>query len=259
MKTSQLMRHLRWGILNERSSSRGADDRLWPDDLLVDYMNEAYQRMAVEGLMIRDAVTPEVTQFALVEGQRDYVLHPTIVAVLSARIQSSQFDLTRADHGTLASQRRMDEHWWDTAAASTMPPGPTLVFTTDEGLTGVDSNSVEQMTFRVFPLPAAAQAGEIIQMRVIRKPLERMDLSRPDYVPEIPSEWHLAMLDWAAYLALRIVDDDAGAPKRAEEFAERFEALLVKSRNQVLGKLRQGQGFKFGRGGFSWESGNNGW
>lgn len=259
MKTKQLITLLRNGILNDRSNNTGgSSDHLWSDETLATYINEAYFRMATEGLMLRDAATPEVTQFALVAGQRDYPLHQAVVAVLSARVQTAQFDLTRTDHNALSGGRRMTDGLWDGAASTPLQPGQILAFTTDEGLSDTASNAFEQITFRAFPPPGLAQDGEIIQLRVIRKPLDEIDCEQPEYEPELPREWHIRMLDWAAYLALRIVDDDMGAPARAAEFANAFEANVDKSRRQVLSKLQQGQGWGFGRGGFSWETGNYG-
>lgn len=260
MKASQLLSTLRNGILNDRSNNSGSScDHLWPDETLYSYINEAYFRMATEGLMLRDATTPEVTQFALVAGQRDYALHEAVVSVLSARVSTSQFDLSYVDHGTLSGARKPTDNFWNPSSSQPLQPGPPLAFTTDEGLTDTASNAVEQISFRIFPPPAPAQAGQIIQLRVIRKPLDEITSGNPDYEPELPREWHMRMLDWAAYLALRIVDDDQGAPKRAAEFAQMFEVNVMKQRKQVLSKLRQGQGWAFGRGGYAWETGNNGW
>lgn len=259
MKSERLLYHLRNNILNDRSNNvGGSSDRLWTDETLIDYINEAYVRMAAEGLMLRDAVTPEVTQVQLVYHQRDYTLHESVVSVLSARPEKSQFDLTATDHGTLGSQRQVTEHFWDPSRARQLQPGRPLAYTTDEGLM-TTVNGSQRMTFRIFPKPGEHEDGEIIRLRVIRKPLGRFEIDNPDYEPEIPREWQLPMLDWAAYLALRIVDDDAGAPARAADFAARFEESVIKAKNQVLAKLRQGQGWGFGRGGFSWETGNNGW
>ena len=259
MKAKRLLHHLRHGILNDRSNNVGpSSDHLWPDEDLIDYMNEAYRRMAVEGIMLRDAVTPEVTQLTLVEGQRDYPLHEAVVSVLSARVSSTQFDLASSDHSTLAAKRRPSDGWWNPSYSQSLPPGMPLVYSTDEGMLDTASNSLEQMTFRILPIPDSVAAGEVILLRVIRKPLTWFSCEDLEYEPELPREWQMPMLDWAAYLALRIVDDDAGAPARAAEFQASFEANVIKSRNQIIAKLKQGQGWGFGRGGFSWETGN-GW
>lgn len=260
MKARDLLYVLRRGILNDRSNNAGASsDLLWDDELLITYMNEAYRRMAVEGLMLRDAITPEVTQVAMVAGQRDYALHEAVVSVLSARPQNSQFDLTRSDHPTLSSAPTINERMWDPEVTSNVQPSAPRAFTTDEGMQDMASGSLEQITLRLLPIPGTAQNGQILQLRVIRKPLVMFSSAWMDMTPELPEEWHMPMLDWAASLALRIVDDDAGSPARAAEFASTFEANVAKARNQILGKLNQGTGWQFGRGGFTWGNSNGWW
>jgi hypothetical protein len=81
------------------------------------------------------------------------------------------------------------------------------------------------------------------------------DLSTPgNDVTFVPSDHHIEMLDWAAYLALRIVDQDAGNPKRAADFAASFEQHVQDARKLVLRKLGTPPRWGFGRGGFSWGS-----
>lgn len=260
MKARELLHILRHGILNDRSNNVGASsDRLWDDELLITYMNEAYRRMAVEGMMLRDAVTPEVTQVSMVAGQRDYALHEAVVSVLSVRPANSQFDLTRADHPTLSSAPSINERLWDPEITSNVQPSAPRAFTTDEGMQDMSSGSLEQITLRLLPVPGRAQQGEILQMRVIRKPLVMFSSGWMEMTPELPAEWQIPMLDWAAYLALRIVDDDGGSPARAAEFMANFETNVTKARNQILGKLNQGTGWQFGRGGFTWGNSNGWW
>ena len=62
------------------------------------------------------------------------------------------------------------------------------------------------------------------------------------------------MLDWAAYLALRIVDDDAGSARRALEFRASFDQHVKEARTLVMRKLFTPVEWGFGRGGFSWGS-----
>ena len=61
------------------------------------------------------------------------------------------------------------------------------------------------------------------------------------------------MLDWAAYLALRIVDVDAGMPSRANEFRASFEDHVKNARNSAMRKLFAPLQWGFGRNGFTWE------
>jgi hypothetical protein len=108
------------------------------------------------------------------------------------------------------------------------------------------------MTLRVIPVPDAAANGTIITMRVVRLPLDELTLTNQTAEPEIPDDYHIPMLDWAAYLALRIVDHDAGDPDRAKEFADAFEAHVKEARAEVLRKLFAPQPWGFGKGGWRW-------
>jgi hypothetical protein len=64
------------------------------------------------------------------------------------------------------------------------------------------------------------------------------------------------MLDWAAYLALRIVDHDLGDPARAQEFKASFEDAAHKARLLALRKMFTPLQHGFGRGGWSWGDNN---
>jgi hypothetical protein len=141
---------------------------------------------------------------------------------------------------------------WDSSHFVTMQPGTPLAFATDEELVEGDDGSRNTVTMRVFPTPDAAAAGTLIKLRVCRLPID--DLAANDLCaePEIPSDYHIPMLDWAAYLALRIVDHDAGDPARAQEFANSFEAHVREARAEVLKKLFAPQSWGFGKSGWSW-------
>ena len=254
MNLGDLLSELRVGILNDRSARIAGDsDYLWSDETLVRYINEAHRRFARKSLTIRDASTDDVTKVTLVTGQTEYALHPSILAILSIKPEGANGDLTRAGHSVLDVYRRDDQTYYDPAYFGTLPPGPTLAYSTDESLS-LDDNDVNQLvTLRVYPAPSADQNGQVLRMRVIRNPITVFRVDRPEDVPEIPEDFHLAMLDWAAYLALRIVDDDAGNPRRAQEFQAQFEATVKEARNTVMRKMFAPTRWGFGRGGFAWE------
>jgi hypothetical protein len=71
--------------------------------------------------------------------------------------------------------------------------------------------------------------------------------------PEIPEDHHIEMLDYAAYLALRIIDDDAGSRKAAFEFKATFDESVREARKLVMRKMFAPLGWGFGRGGFRWD------
>lgn len=252
MSLEELLDELRNGILRDQGDLVSGDtDQLWSDLRLIRYINEAERRMAREALLIRDGYTPEVTQIPLVTGQRFYALHPSVIAVISARYQTDTADLARAGHSVLGTYRMPDTLFFDPSYLNTINPGKVLAYDTDEGLVQNDAGNVQTMLLRVYPAPDATHLG-IIRLRVVRMPLNK--LRNLNDIPEIPEDHHIDMLDWAAYLALRIVDLDQGAPDRAAEFRQSFEAHVLEAKKIAQRKLFTPLQWGFGRNGFSWEN-----
>jgi hypothetical protein len=244
---------LRRDILHDRTDrASGSEDLLWSDDCLIRYINEAERRFARLSLCIRDGRTPEATQITLVDGVTEYDLHPSVLGVISGRLENEVADMARASHSLLDTYQPEVPTYFDTNQLSLALPGKPIAFTTDEGVGLDEDGSLSTVTLRVYPEPSADYDGLVVQLRVIRLPI--YDLTEGDLAatPEIPSIHHLEFLDYAASLALRIVDSDAGSPARAREFEESFERHVSRARRAVLRKLRPKAAFQFGRHGFSW-------
>ena len=256
MKLDDLLDELRTNILNDRSDQTSGDsDYLWTDKTLVRYINEAQRRFARKAFVIRDATTPEVVNVALEAGVTQYDLHQSILSVLSAKIDGAVYDLARVGHCILGDYRTQNVVTpFDAALLNSPTAGAPQAFSTDETIAEDDDGTMSVVSMRVYPTPRAEDAGTIIKLRVVRMPIDDLTLNNRQAIPEIPADHHLEMLDWAAYLALRIVDQDAGSVTRAREFAQSFEAHVQEARRVVLRKLRAPQTWGFGRGGFSWES-----
>ena len=246
-----LLDELRHNILHDRSDQIAGDsDQLWSDRTLIRYINESERRMARQALLIRDAVTPEATQVFTTSGEKFYTLHPSVIAVISAKFHGDIADLARAGHASLSTYHVPDTYFFDPSALSTLPPGKIMAYSTDEGLQQNDAGNFQTMTFRVYPAPDVDHAGTI-HLRVLRTPLRKMRNLQD--TPEIPEDHHLDMLSWAAFLALRIVDHDAGDVDRAQEFKQDFEQHVAEAKKVMMRKLFSPAPWGFGRNGFSWE------
>ncbi len=255
MNLEELLQYLRGSILNDRTDRiSGSSDYLWEDETLVTNINEAQARLCRRGLILRDGSTDEVTLVTLRTGVVEYPLHESVLGVISARRSDQQADLTRVGHAVLAGYRNLTNSWTDPTDMHALPPGPPVAYMTDETLSAADSATFTQAVLRVYPVPSAAENGQQIRLRVVRKPLEKLSMRALQATPEVPEDYHIPMLDWAAYLALRIVDDDAGAPRRAAEFAQSFEQHVREARIETMRKLFAPVGHGFGRGGWSWGS-----
>ena len=259
MNLEELVDELRNNILSDVSDAIEGEsdpDQLWTDATLVRYINEAQRRLATRGFVIKDSTTSEVVNVTIEEGTTDYVLHPSIIAVASARISTETKDLIRTGHSVLNAYISPTQDNWDLSQLETLPPGQPVAYTTDESVGEDDEGTYSAVTMRVYPVPDANADGTVIKLRVFRKPLDDLSVNNLSAVPEVPVDHHLDMLDWAAYLALRKVDIDAGNDKRADKFAASFEAHVQAARKLVLKKLFAPQGWGFGRGGWSWGCSN---
>lgn len=254
MTLGELLAELRENILHDRSDrTAGSPDYLWSDETLVRYIDQAHKRFARDGLVLRDASTPDTCQITLQSGVDRYALHPSVLGVISARLDGDTADLIRTGHNALAGYQSPETYAFDLSNVPLTQYGKPLAYATDEGFVGDDYDSLSVITLRVFPLPSATYTNQKIYLRVVRLPLEPLTSSNLSAVPEIPEDYHLDMLDWAAYLALRIVDVDAGWSSRANEFRASFEEHVKNARTDAMRKLFAVSTWGFGRNGFSWE------
>jgi hypothetical protein len=251
MKLSDLVSELRENILHDRSDRvAGADDYLWSEATLIRYINEAQRRFARRSLCIRDGRTQTIK---LRTGVTQYDLDPAVIAVISAKLSTESADLTRAGHAALDAYRLPTTTFLDTSLVSTLPPGKPIAYSTDEDLAEDETGSVSAISVRVYPEPTATYNNAVINLRVLRLPLRDLSADHMSETPEVPEDHHLEMLDWAAYLALRMADLDAELPARAEMFRKSFEQHCREARSASLRKLFAPTTWGFGRGGFAWE------
>jgi hypothetical protein len=250
---AELLIELRENMLHDRSDqvAGSASDYLWSDATLTQYINQAYFRFAREALCIRDAQTPNITTFKTAANQQTYQLDPSVIAVISARVVGEPCDLARAGHSDFGTYHTPDSYFFDPSQLSNLPPGKPLAFGTDEYLGQTQMGTTSAIVMYLYPMVSPTYAGLPIQLRVVREPVSR--LTNPTDLPELPMTHHLEMLDWAAYLALRVVDHDAGDPVRAQEFKASFEDATRKARLLAMRKMFTPLQHGFGRGGWSWE------
>lgn len=253
METGELLTELRENMLHDRSDRiSGSSDYLWSDATLVRYIDEAQRTLARRALILRDATTPEVTRVTLQTGVTEYDLHKSVIAVMTAKITGDQADLCRTGHAALSGYPRGNAEVYFPEYTN-LSPGKPRAYSTDEEILQTDTGSYSGIKLRVHPAPSADYNGTVIQLRVVRLPIERLSATDTCAVPEVPEDYHIPMLDWAAYLALRIVDLDAGAPDRARDFQQNFLAMVEDARRTTLRKLAAPTTWGTGAAGYVWE------
>jgi len=259
MTLGELLLELRENVLHDRSDQiNGVTDQLWSDTTLIRYIDQAQNVFIRRTGYIRDGNTDAVTEITILSGQTIYKLNPTVIGILSAKLEGATTDLARAGHTNLDTYSKPDTYFFDVNSLAMLPPGKPLAFTTDEYLDNDVHGSTGLVVFRLYPEPSIDYNNQVINLRVIRKAITPLTLRELSAVPEIPEEYHFDLLDYAAYLALRIVDHDAGNVSRAAEFLSTWKDKLDKAEIELRRKLFAPTVWGFGRNGFMWE-GNGGY
>lgn len=170
--------------------------QLWSDADLNYYLNEAEREAAIRMRCLTDSTTFTLT---LADGTRAYDLDPLILEVFDARLQGKPAPLGKTSPGEL------DQNVWDWRSH----------------VGDVSHWFVENWNqLSVYRIPGADQAGGIITLSVVRRPLVEME--GDDDEPEIPEHFHIDLLDWAEHLAFLKNDADTFQKDRADAAEARF-------------------------------------
>lgn len=251
MTLDDQLAELRTNILRDRSDmiSGDAPDWSWSDETLVRYIGDAERRFARRTLILRDATTQEVCQVRLRTGVATYPLHARVLGVLSARYDTAGQDLARAGHELVWNIAPPEREWFDPVTLVQMADGAPQLFYTDESVV-YDRRSV--VTLTVYPTPSAEQNGKLVHLRVLRLPLCDWSLAKLDRESEIPEDYQLDVLSWAAYRALRGFDADTGAPTSADAHRAAFESAVQEAIRDMKRKIFAPTPVRYGRLGWSW-------
>lgn len=253
MYLRDLLYHLRRNILrdwSDRVDSVSDDDRLWSDQSLVDWINEAQRRLARKTLILRDAAPSDKTRVVLRSGVSQYTLDPDVFAVISARYGADERDMTRIGHDEFNRTPSTAWSWYDPRWSATLPAGRPMIYEMEETLASDAGETHVAPVMRIYPTPNGDVAGTTIALRIARAP-RRLTLDDLDMSCEIPEDYQIEMLSWAAYRALSIVDMDQGAPERAQAFRAQFDIMCREARRETARKMFAGNKWRFRAGAYT--------
>ena len=256
MELGERLNELRQNILRDYSDQIAGDNGdLWSDETLLRYIKDADRKFARQTLCIRDGGTPTapgnaaITQITLQNGVQNYQLHKSVFAVLSARYNTDAYDIQRSGH-TLTSQFTPPEFFdFDPSVGFNPQPGRPIAFFTDEVLVTAPNKSV---TLGTYPVPSPTETGTILYLRVLRYPLMKYSLDNLDAECEIPEDYQLDALEWAAYRALRHFDVDAGASAPAQHHKDAFDLAVKDAIKELKRTLFANTTFRYGQNGFAY-------
>lgn len=251
MTLGDQLNELRGSILRDRSDLiAGEDDSLYTDEALLRYIQDAERRFARQTLMLRDGNSAEFCTVTLRDGVRSYPLHKLVIAAISARVDGQAQDLARSGHGLVQEGGERSTLDFSIISNNTGALGAPVAYYTDETMVYAHRGVV---TLEVFPLPDAEAAGTVINLRVIRLPkgdYSRSDLTRDS---EIPEDYQLDVLQWAAHRAASNHDADAGDAGAASRFEAAFDKAVARAIKDVKRRQFAPVAINYGQNGFTWE------
>lgn len=279
MTLGEMLHELRENVLHDRSDRiDGDDDRLWSDATLIRYLDEAQFRFARRTGCLRTGGS-SLTQVTTVAYQDEYPLDPSVIAVISAKfmgngtwtngvytlnnppnaagtalIHPDKADLARAGHFQFEGYQVPDRYYFNPSELSRLTPGKPLAYATDDHTTADSAGSLGVMNMRLYPQVSPEFAGCVVAYRALKVPTSHFNAESLSVVSEIPAQYHFDLLDYAAYLALRIVDHELGDPERAQEFLASFNGKVTDAKNEMIRKMFTPQAWGFGRNGYSYTS-----
>lgn len=227
----------------------GVDDRLFSDARLISYIKDAEWRFARQTLCLRDSTTAAATQVTLVNDTQSYALHSSVLAVLSAKYETEVNDLQRTGHAVKSGVETPEFLTFDPTISTELPNGKPLAFWTDETVVFGGNNRV---TLSVYPKPSTDQAGDTIYLRVARLPMTTYSEFSQSRASEIPEDYQLDVLEWAAYRAKRGFDADEGSQVDAESHKLAFEEAIKQAIKEFKRKTFAPAQIRYGGNGFSW-------
>ena len=188
-------------VLNDSSTSFNS----WSDERLLMYLSEGQDKFCEETGFFRDALTHTIT---LEAGTAFYAIPARVIQILDI------YNGTRKLGKVLTGKTYDLESGSDFTGATS---GQALQWQTD----------VESGLIQINPTPGADQAGTVLNLRVWRYSLEDLADDEVEVDPEIPSRFHGAPIEWAAYRALMHHDEETQDPVKAGEHLNAFTKIYV--------------------------------
>lgn len=177
---------------------------LFPDEWVIEWLNDAEAEAALRGRLILDSDSPAVGQIASPIGVTRFALHPAIYEIVSIRHQ--YIGEPRTEPLSITTREALESRHpdWRNAAARR----PEHVIQDDTSLT---------------IWPATDRPGQIL-IEGYRLPVKRMENDTDK--PEIHQAHHRHLVQWALHKAFSRPDADTIDPQRAaiaeKEFTRYF-------------------------------------
>jgi len=171
------------------------------------YANEAEKIICRDARVLEDSATSSVCEIDVVAGTLDYELDPVIIYVLNAKITDSSLNLTKTSR---QAQEQSYPGWRSGTAAE-----PTKYLL-----------DYRHGYITLYPTPDDSYT---LNLSVIRYPLDDMALDTDE--PEIPAEYHHALVDGICYQAYLKWGDRTYDAQKSDIHLKLFRKAIADMKN----------------------------
>lgn len=213
MNLRELVEELRCSILRDVSTRVTAVDepvhiageQLWSNRALVRYIDDAERTFARRTRCLVSS-RDEFCYLPLVAGGGEYELDSRVIDIVHAQVDGLVLRHVNEDAVTGGADVVGN-------GVRVLAPGTPQMYSFLRGT----------MQLRMYPAPCEASTLQLVVVRYPRKPLtvDNMDAS-----PEIPEQYHLDLLEWAAWRAYRNHDVEVENFGKANGHKARFNEVI---------------------------------
>lgn len=226
MRLDELLEHTRTYLDDATELLDGDPDILWPDTLIVRYLNEAQRILTRRAWVIIETGVAPAGVITLVTGKALYPLHKSVLRVFDATPTTQTSALGRGTDAQLRNPNPTAGDAFDVGEAAsragTTETGAAIAFATDAG----------SRMLRVYRTPTAAENGTQVVLKVARMPVCYLDVNELTKSPEVPEEWHLELCSYAAGRCLMQPNIDSQSKADGRELLAGFEKLVKEARQE---------------------------
>ena len=205
MLLSEMLEYTAKEFLDDRTVLVDGDpDSLWSDSYLVRQFNQAQKILARRSWCIIEYGVAPAGIITLRTGISLYSVNKAVLKVFDSTPSTQTSPLGRTDDIVLRSDTPYDDYdafeVGEAAARASTETGAPRAMASDAG----------SRLVRVYPTPTATENGVKMALKIARLPLVELTLDDVDAEPEVPSQWHLDICEYAAgkALTLPMVDQD---------------------------------------------------
>lgn len=235
MRLEEMLRYTAKEFLDDRTDLvDGDNDSLFSDEYLCRMFNEAAKILCRRAWVIVEFGSVPAGVITLRTGVSLYPLHESVLRVYDGTPTTQAAPLGRTEDINLRDTSVITPYPADAFSAVELGSAASLAggSATLSGAPLAFATDAASRTARVFPPPTATQNGLKVYMKIARLPIKELTLDDTDAEPEVPTEFHLQLCEYAAGKALTLPNVDGDQKVEGRRLLAAFDQVVKEARQE---------------------------